>query len=179
MPIYGSVAGNTSTLTEVSMRPFFYDPTMAIEEGSCDRTCRLAAALAEPARARMLDYLMDNRARTSTELAVLAGVSPSTASAHLNCLKEQRLVKVTAQGKHRYYTLQGAEVADLLEALSVFAAKSHHPFVPRAPQALFAARSCYDHIAGSLGVALHDQLLARSWLSAAAPGGDETYELTP
>ena len=161
------------------MRPFFYDPTMGIEEGADDRTCRLAAALAEPARARMLDCLMDNRARTSTELAVLAGVSPSTASAHLNCLKEQRLVKVTAQGKHRYYTLQGTEVADLLEALSVFAAKPRRPFVPRAPQALLAARSCYDHIAGSLGVALHDQLVARSWLSAAVLGGDETYELTP
>ena len=71
----------------------------------------IAAAIGEPARARMLYCLVDGRARTSTELAVVAEVTPSTASVHLQRLKTQRLVKVFAQGKHRYYSLEGAEVA--------------------------------------------------------------------
>jgi DNA-binding transcriptional ArsR family regulator len=64
--------------------------------------CRIAAAVGEPARARMLYCLVDSRAQTSTELAVVAGVTPATASVHLQRLKTQRLVKVLAQGKHRY-----------------------------------------------------------------------------
>src|SRR6202040_3227609 len=82
---------------------------------------RIAAAIGEPARARMLYSLVDGRARTSTELAMLAEVTPSTASVHLHRLEMQRLVKVFAQGKHRYYSLEGANVAAALEALSVLA----------------------------------------------------------
>ncbi|HEV8234179.1 MAG TPA: metalloregulator ArsR/SmtB family transcription factor, partial [Gemmatimonadaceae bacterium] len=77
---------------------------------------RIAAAIGEPARARMLYSLADGRARTSTELAALSNVNPSTASVHLHRLKAQRLVKVLAQGKHRYYSLSGTSVADALEA---------------------------------------------------------------
>lgn len=69
------------------------------------RLSSVAAAIAKPARARMLCCLMDGHARTSTELAAVAGVSPSTASVHLARLKEQQLVHVLAQGKHRYYSL--------------------------------------------------------------------------
>src|SRR6266403_2118038 len=83
--------------------------------------CRIAAAIGEPARARMLYCLVDGRARTSTELAVIADVTPSTASVHLQRLKTQRLVKMFAQGKHRYYSLDGDQVAAALEALSVLA----------------------------------------------------------
>ena len=72
---------------------------------------RIAAAIGEPARARMLYCLMDGRARTSTELAVVGEVSPSTASVHLGRLKAERLVTVLAQGKHRYYSLSGESVA--------------------------------------------------------------------
>ena len=70
----------------------------------------IAAAIGEPARARMLYCLADGRARTSTELAIVADVSPSTASVHLQRLMTRRLVKVFAQGKHRYYSLEGANV---------------------------------------------------------------------
>jgi hypothetical protein len=66
-------------------------------------------------------------------------------------------VKVFAQGKHRYYSLEGADVAAALEALSVVAGGASHRFVPNTPQRLRAARTCYDHIAGALGVALHDR----------------------
>src|ERR1700722_13381521 len=117
---------------------------------------RIAAAIGERARARMLYCLVDGRARTSTELAMVAQVTPSTASVHLQRLKMQRLVKVVAQGKHRYYSLESANVAAALEALSVLAGGEREAFVPNAPNRLRAARTCYDHIAGALGVALHD-----------------------
>ena len=135
----------------------------------------IAAAIGEPARARMLGCLLDGRARTSTELAVIAGVTPSTASVHLARLKRLRLVQVLAQGKHRYYSLAGAPVAAALEALSVLGG-ARREFAPSTPSHLRAARTCYDHIAGSLGVALHDRFLALGWLLAAA---DRAWELTP
>jgi DNA-binding transcriptional ArsR family regulator len=138
----------------------------------------IAAAIGEPARARMLYCLMDGHARTSTELAVVAGVSPSTASVHLNRLKARRLVKLVAQGKHRYYSLRSAHVAAALEALSVVAGGARDEFEPTAPHRLRAARTCYDHIAGAVGVSLHDRLIALAWLSARS-GDDDGYDVTP
>lgn len=126
----------------------------------------------------MLFCLLDGHARTSTELAIVADVSPSTASVHLNRLKTERLVKVFVQGKHRYYSLQGSEVAAALEALSVIAGRSRDAFVPRTPSRLRGARTCYDHIAGTLGVLLHDRFKALRWLSSGA-AGDAEYGITP
>ena len=137
----------------------------------------IAAAIAEPARTRMLYCLMDGHARTSTELAVVAEVSPSTASVHLARLKEQRLVKVTTQGKYRYYSLEGPSVAAALEALTVLAGASPSRFVPNTPPRLRAARTCYDHMAGAVAVALHRRCLERGWL-VDAPTADGSYELT-
>src|ERR1700721_2152756 len=90
----------------------------------------IAAAIGEPARARILYSLMDGRARTSTELAVVAEVSPSTASIHLGRLKLERLLDVTVQGKHRYYSLAGPNVASVLEGLSVLAGGVGTEFQP-------------------------------------------------
>ncbi len=137
----------------------------------------IAAAIGEPARARMLYCLIDGRARTSTELAVVADVTASTASAHLQRLKTQRLVKVFAQGKHRYYSLNGTDVAGALEGLSVLAGGARDAFVPNTPNRLRAARTCYDHIAGTLGVSLHDRFQALGWLSGGC-GADSAYDLT-
>jgi DNA-binding transcriptional ArsR family regulator len=140
--------------------------------------CSIAGAIGEPARARMLYRLTDGRARTSTELAVVAAVSPSTASVHLQRLKSERLVRVHAQGKHRYYSLAGADVAAALEALSVLAGSaSRTPFTSTTPMRLRAARTCYDHIAGTLGVGLHDRLVALSWVQKAKTESTD-YELT-
>src|SRR6266700_1505465 len=136
----------------------------------------IAAAIGEPARARMLYCLADGRARTSTELAMVAEVSPSTASVHLQRLKTRRLVKLFAQGKHRYYSLEGANVAAALEALSVLAGGARNTFVPNTPNPLRAARTCYDHIAGTLGVSLHDRFKALSWLSSGS-GAELSFEL--
>jgi DNA-binding transcriptional ArsR family regulator len=138
----------------------------------------IAAAIGEPARARMLYCLSDGHARTSTELAVVANVSPSTASVHLQRLKALRLVKVVAQGKHRYYSLEGADVAAALEALSVLAGGSRDTFVPNTPHRLRAARTCYDHIAGALGVSLHDRFTALGWLTAGSRDRG-AYDLSP
>jgi DNA-binding transcriptional ArsR family regulator len=138
----------------------------------------IAAAIGEPARARMLYSLLDGRARTSTELTVIADVTPSTASVHLQKLKTHRLVKVFAQGKHRYYSLEGAHVATVLEALSVLAGGSRNAFTPNTPNRLRAARTCYDHIAGTLGVSLHDRFNTLGWLSTAAKGSDDAYDVT-
>lgn len=126
----------------------------------------------------MLYSLMDGHARTGTELAIAAEVSPSTASVHLNRLKTENLVKVHVQGKHRYYSLQGLEVANVLEGLSVLAGTPRKNFVPNTPSSLRAARTCYDHMAGTLGVALHDRLKSLGWLSINAKRHDRSYDLT-
>lgn len=132
----------------------------------------LAAAIGEPARARMLYCLMDNHARTATELAVVAGVNPSTASVHLSRLKTGGLVQVVEQGRHRYYRLAGPDVAKVLEGLSVLAGGVRKSFVPGTPDRLREARTCYDHMAGAAGVALHDRLMALGFF-------DQAYEITP
>ena len=138
---------------------------------------RAAAAIGEPARATMLYCLLDGRARTSTELALVAGVSPSTASVHLHKLETEHLTKVHVQGKHRYYSLDGPDVADVLEALSVLAGATRREFVPNTPTHLRAARTCYDHMAGALAVAIHDRLTELGWLAMA--NGDQAYDVTP
>jgi len=138
---------------------------------------RLAGAIAEPARARMLSCLMDGHARTATELAAVAEVAASTASAHLARLKEERLVELLVQGKHRYFRLAGDNVAAALESLMVVAgAPRNAEFKPSTPSRLRTARTCYDHMAGTAGVALHDRLHAQGWLSGLESG---SYELTP
>ena len=137
----------------------------------------IAAAIGEPARARMLYHLARGHAHTSTELASVAEVSPSTASAHLQLLETRGLVRVFAQGRHRYYSLEGSQVAAALEALSVVAGGSPQAFTPNTPIHLRAARTCYDHLAGALGVSLHDRFHALGWLSPLA-GNDQNYSLT-
>jgi DNA-binding transcriptional ArsR family regulator len=139
---------------------------------------RIAAAIGEPARARMLYRLMDGHARTSTELAVVAEVSPSTASVHLNRLRAEGLITRLVQGKHHYYSLQGPRVARALEALSILAGGSR-PFVSRTPSGLRSARTCYDHMAGKLGVAFLDRMKALKWLASGPRSRDRALEVTP
>jgi len=133
---------------------------------------KIAAAIGEPARAKILYCLMDGRARTGTELSAVANVGTSTASAHLDRLIRALLVSVAADGRHRYYSLAGAGVAHVLEGLTAIAGATRPRFVPSTPNRLRQARTCYDHIAGSIGVGLHDQLLALKWISATGKGRD-------
>jgi len=139
---------------------------------------RIAGAIGEPARARMLFCLMDGHARTSTELAIVADVATSTASSHPNRLKAERLVKVITQGKHRFYSLDGPKVARVLEGLSVLVDQPRRKFVPHTPTRLRAARVCYDHMAGHLGVLLHDRFRQLGWLTHVSTTDDDSYDLT-
>ena len=141
---------------------------------------KLAAAIAEPARTRMLCSLMDGRARTSTELAALAEVSPSTASVHLSKLREQHLVLVVAQGKHRYYQIANQQVAAALESLLSIAGQFQAPtprFTSSTPDHLRKARTCYDHMAGEIAVGMHDYLLQQKWITP-KPEDSSAYELS-
>jgi DNA-binding transcriptional ArsR family regulator len=157
---------------------FVYHQSMGVDRNADAAIAAIAAAIGEPARARMLYLLMDGTSHNSTELAMVAEVSPSTASVHLNRLKAQRLVKVYVQGKHRYYSLEGPNVASALESLSVLSGGSLSNFLPNTPIRLRAARTCYDHIAGAVGVSLHDRFMTLGWLTAVSTGGGNAYDLT-
>ncbi|MDQ2879172.1 MAG: helix-turn-helix domain-containing protein [Pseudomonadota bacterium] len=122
----------------------------------------LGALVGDPGRANMLIALLDGRALTARELADRAGVTPQTASGHLGRLLTANLIRVEQQGRHRYHRLASSDVADLLEAMHIAGARLEARADAKRPgpvdPALRAARSCYDHIAGELGVALADAL---------------------
>ncbi|NQW09061.1 MAG: helix-turn-helix transcriptional regulator [Alphaproteobacteria bacterium] len=126
----------------------------------------VAALVGDPSRAIMLDVLLDGRVRTAGELAREANVTPATASGHLAKLVDGDLLAVAHQGRHRYFRLASAEAAHLLESLAVFAGERRVPKTPRFPKddAMRTGRTCYDHLAGRLGVALADGLVASGYL---------------
>lgn len=119
---------------------------------------RIASLIGEPARTAMLLQLMDGRAMTANELARAAGISPATGSRHLALLVEARLLQVTAVGRHRYHRIGLPQVARLLESImQVAGAAAPAGKGPRAgpkDESLRRARTCYDHVAGRLGVAI-------------------------
>src|SRR6185369_11748945 len=111
----------------------------------------MAALIADPVRAAMLYALMDGSARSSSDLAGIAGASPQAASNHLAKLLDGGLLKVRAAGRHRLYALRGPAVANVLEALMA-ASGSPEARGQRIDPKLKVARRCYDHLAGSAGV---------------------------
>lgn len=123
--------------------------------------------MADSTRSTMLIALMDSRALTETELSGLAGITKQTASSHLSKLLDGEVLAVEAQGRHRYFQLAGPHVAALLEALMVFSSNAA-PTMRTGPKepALRKARICYDHLAGEMGVSLHDRALEGDWLGA-------------
>ncbi|HEX3466888.1 MAG TPA: winged helix-turn-helix domain-containing protein [Candidatus Elarobacter sp.] len=145
-----------------------------------DVVARLAG---DPSRATMLEALMDGRAWTGRELALRAHVTPSTASEHLGRLVEGALLRVVPQGRHRYYRIASPEVAQALEAMMFLA-----PPEPASRPALSIdrelrrARTCYDHLAGELGVAICEALVARGAIlfglddSALTPSGATLFD---
>lgn len=132
-------------------------------------TAAVAAVIADPARAAMLDALLAGEALTAGELARAAGVAPSTASEHLRRLRAAALVEVVNAGRHRYHRLAGPDVAAALEALARISPRCTTPTRSlrsvRADAALTYARTCYDHLAGTVGVALLDALVAADRLA--------------
>lgn len=126
----------------------------------------VASLLADDSRARMLDALLGGGALTATELALHAGVAAQTASTHLARLTKASLLACETQGRCRYYRLAGAPVAEALEALAVLAPKT--PLAAGEQQgvleSLRIARTCYDHLAGRLGVRITATLIRRGYL---------------
>jgi DNA-binding transcriptional ArsR family regulator len=156
---------------------------------------KIGALVADPARARILLALGDGRSLPASVLADEAGVAASTASAHLGKLVDGGLLTVKSHGRHRYFALAGPQVAELMEALARLA--------PAAPvrslrqgtqaQAVRAARTCYDHLAGMLGAGLMTAMIEDDLLAGgdgsfhhtadgldrlSAPGSDVDYRLT-
>jgi DNA-binding transcriptional ArsR family regulator len=123
-----------------------------------------AAAIGDPARAAMLAALLDGRALTAGELASAAGVTPQTASGHLARLAGAGLLVVTRGGRHRYHRLASPAVARLLEDLALLAAPPRRVATGPRDAQMRLARTCYDHLAGRLAVALADALVARGAL---------------
>lgn len=127
-----------------------------------------ASLLTEPTRAAILARLLDGRAWTAGELAKAASVGPSTCSAHLSKLLDGGWVRMFPHGRHRYFTLGSADLAGFLETLARFAPASaaRTPGERHASAALRHCRLCYDHLAGRVGVAITEGLVARGWLSS-------------
>ncbi|MEN3357392.1 MAG: hypothetical protein V7637_1374 [Mycobacteriales bacterium] len=159
--------------TEPAGTPAAAVPVPAAGDADVAAAARL---IGEPARATMLEALMAGKALAAGELARLAGVSPATASEHLARLRDGGLVTTVATGRHRYYRLASPEVAQVLEALALVSpprpVKSLRQ--SRAILAMSGARTCYDHLAGRVGVGIHDALTARGALRV----GPDGYELT-
>jgi DNA-binding transcriptional ArsR family regulator len=134
-----------------------------------------AALVGDPARAAMLMVLMDGRALTASELARAAGVTPQTTSGHLGRMIAAGLLSVQCQGRHHYHRLASPAVAQMLESIMEVSAANPTPrrAVVTGPRdkAMRAARTCYDHLAGTLGVNLADSLVSHGHLELSPEGG--------
>jgi DNA-binding transcriptional ArsR family regulator len=137
----------------------------------------VAALIGDTARATMLAALMGGQALTASELASLARVSKSTASGHLGRLVGAKLLSVTQKRRNRYYRIASPPVARMLEGIKAVAAlETPARYQPRSAQddALRFARTCYDHLAGRLGVAIADALVAKRYVVLSEEGGELT-----
>ena len=137
----------------------------------------IGALVGDPGRANMLAALLNGRPLTALELATYAGVTPQTASGHLARLLTAGLIRMERQGRHHYHRLASAEVAAMLEGMMQVAAAAASSAGRRPARigpkdaALRAARTCYDHLAGKLGVALADAMVTRELVQLAPSGG--------
>ena len=135
-----------------------------------------ADLIADVARANILAALLDGRAATARELAHAARVTPQTASAHLAKLVDGALLTVDRQGRHRYFRLASPQVARTLETILELAAATspRRGRPPRMAPDMRRARTCYDHVAGEVGVAITDALLRRGAVVLDGDAGDVT-----
>src|SRR5579872_4715717 len=139
----------------------------------------VAALMGDPARASMLQLLMDGRAHTASDLAHTAGVTAQTASGHLARMVEANLLAARAQGRNRFYRLASGEVAHAIESLMALAGERAQPAAKTAawrrdPDLRFC-RTCYDHLAGQVGMAVTDSLTQHGHLE---PKGQRDWSLT-
>lgn len=137
----------------------------------------VAALIGEPSRALILSALLGGEALPASELAYRAQITPQTASSHLSRLVDGKLLTVTSAGRHRYYKLKSREVAQLLETLATVSPlpEPRTPRVGKISPELCNARTCYDHLAGKLGVAVTRAMLERGYIVA----DQKNFTLTP
>ena len=126
----------------------------------------ISSLLCEPARAKMLWNLLDGRAYTATELALVADVSTTSASNHLTKLLQADIIKVEIQGRHRYFAFSRPEVAYAVESLASLATgiSSHKTKKEEAIKGIQFCRSCYDHLAGAVGVSFTEALERKGFI---------------
>jgi DNA-binding transcriptional ArsR family regulator len=131
-----------------------------------DKFVSISALICEPTRARMLWNLLDGRAYTASELSIVADTSPTSASNHLSKLLEAEIVKVEIQGRHRYYSLSNSEVAYAVEGLANLANTSATMLGKKEPDknGVKYCRTCYDHLAGFVGVKIVETLETKGYL---------------
>ncbi len=139
------------------------------------RISSLASALADPTRAAAVAALLSGTTHTSGELARVCGVAPSTMSSHLGKLVDAGVITVESAGRYRAYRMASPEMADLLERLdAIDLPETAPPKRPNPGHGLSYARSCYDHVAGRLGIEIHDVFVDRQWITV----DDEVPKLT-
>jgi DNA-binding transcriptional ArsR family regulator len=132
-----------------------------------DKFVSISALMCEPTRAKMLWNLLDGRAYTASELSIVADTSPTSASNHLSKLLEAEIVKVEIQGRHRYYSLSNSEVAYAVEGLANLANNSSTKSIKKQPEqnGVKYCRTCYDHLAGFVGVKIVETLETKGYLT--------------
>ena len=140
----------------------------------------IGALVGDPARANMLEVLMDRRALTAKELAALAGISPQTASGHLSKMLTAGLITMERYGRHHYHSLASSEIAQMLESMQQVASTQNFRHAGRTIRtgprdaAMRLARGCYDHMAGTLAVNIADAMQGRGYIEFEGDGGSVT-----
>ena len=139
----------------------------------------IGSLVGDPARASMVVALMDGRALTASELSAIAGITPQTASSHLSQLVASGLLAMKRQGRHRYHCLATPTIARMVEGMMAVASEtsiSRNPAVRTGPRdrAMRQARTCYDHLAGSVAVAIADAMVMRGEIELSEDGGELT-----
>src|SRR5216683_1304540 len=175
----GSQSSRANSLAHAELSAIDVLPVSAIGLGmvAAANLVEVAALVGDTARATMLNALMGGQSLTATELAYCANVSRSTASGHLSKLVAARLLTVTHKRRFSYYRIASPSVATMLESIKVVAAIAVPPRrQPRSANddALRFARSCYDHLAGQVGVAVTDSLAAMGHIVLTDEGGEVT-----
>jgi len=143
---------------------------------SVNHLAGIGALIGDPARAAMLDALMGGKALTASELARAAGITPQTASGHLAKLTEAEMLAVERQGRHRYHRLASPEIARLIEQIMQLSPRDARPAARKVAtgprdRAMRTARTCYDHLAGHMAVAIADALVAQEIVAFEEDGG--------
>jgi DNA-binding transcriptional ArsR family regulator len=127
-----------------------------------------ASLISDPSRAAILSVLLDGRFHTASELSLLIGVKPQTTSYHLSKLIEQNMIVVESQGRHRYFGIHNQEIARTIESILVLSppVKIKSLRQSREDEAMRYARTCYDHIAGFVGVQIADSFIRKGYLDS-------------